>query len=167
MVDTVEVQERSRTIAFTFDDLMRYHGGHSPGGVAVAFKAMRRAFPLLSPGNPPARRDINVRTAFRGPGCRDGFEVVTRAVSDGRYVVDRALVRTDRGRLLEDFVFVVTLAERTTTLLLREGFVTDEFINLARTDDRNDAEELRLVDLKAQLAERVISSPTRDVFDAV
>ena len=84
MTEALTVEERGRTIAFTFDDMMRYHGVHSPAGVAMAFKVMQRAFSLLSPARPLPRRSIVVRTAFRGPGARDGFEAVTRAVSDGR-----------------------------------------------------------------------------------
>jgi hypothetical protein len=165
MTEALTVEERGRTITFTFDDMMRYHGVHSPAGVAMAFKVMQRAFATLSPDRPPERRSINVRTAFRGPGARDGFEAVTRAVSDGRYTVDRTLVRADRGRLLEDFVFVVGIADRTATLLLRDGFVSEEFIDLARTEDRTEAQERRLDDLKARLASRVIGAPAAHVFD--
>jgi hypothetical protein len=165
MTEALTVEEHGRAITFTFDDMMRYHGVHSPAGVATAFKVMQRAFAVLSPGGPPARRAITVRTAFRGPGARDGFEAVTRAVSDGRYVVDRTLVRADRGRLLEDFVFVVEIGGRTATLLLRDGFVTDEFIDLARTENRSDAQEERLDELKAQLAQQVVSTAPEDVFD--
>ena len=106
-----------------------------------------------------------MRTAFRGPGARDGFETVTRAVSDDRYVVDRTLVRADRGRLLEDFVFVVDVGGRTVTLLLREGFVTDEFVDLARTENRSDEQEARLDGLKAQLAQRVMAASASDVYE--
>jgi hypothetical protein len=165
MAEALTVEERGRTIIFTFDDMMRYHGPHSPAGVAMAFKVMQRAFAVLSPDEAPERRTIKVRTAFRGPGARDGFEAVTRAVSDGRYDVDRTLVRADRGRLLEDFVFVVDVGARTVTLLLREGFVNDEFIDLARTENRTDAQEARLDELKAQLAQRLISTPAEELFD--
>jgi hypothetical protein len=165
MAETIEVRELGRTITFSFDDMMRYHGVHSPAGVAMAFKVMQRAFAALSPDAPPQRRSIVVRTAFRGPGARDGFEAVTRAVSDDRYAVDRSLARPDRGRLLEDFVFVVTIGESTATLLLRDGFVTDEFIELARTQDRTGEQERRLDELKAQLAQRVIAARAADVFD--
>jgi hypothetical protein len=165
MTEALTVEERGRTITFTFDDMMRYHGPHSPAGVAMAFKVMQRAFAALSLDRPPERRSINVRTAFRGPGARDGFEAVTRAVSDGRYVVDRTLVRADRGRLLEDFVFVVEVGGRTATLLLRDGFVTDEFIDLARAEQRIEAQERRLDELKAQLVRRVMSAPAADLFD--
>ena len=90
---------------------------------------------------------------------------MTRAVSDGRYVVDRTLVRSDLGRLREDFVFVVGIGDHSATLLLRDGFVTDEFIDLARTENRTDAQERRLDGLKAQLAQQVIASPSNHVFD--
>ena len=53
MADAVEVEEGGETLAVTFDDMMRYHGVHSPGGVAIAFKAMQRAFTALSPDGPP------------------------------------------------------------------------------------------------------------------
>jgi hypothetical protein len=167
MTEALAVEEGDRTITFTFEDMMRYHGPHSPAGVAIAFKALQRAFGVLSPGVAPPRRAISVHTAFRGPGARDGFEAVTRAVSDGRYIIDRTLVRLARGRLLEDFVFVVEIKGRSTTLLLRDGFVTDEFIDLARAENRDDAQEKRLDELKAKLAQRVVSTAHENVFDAV
>ena len=164
MTESLQVEDGGRTIAFTFDDMMRYHGPHSPAGVAMAFKVMQRAFGQLSPG-PPPRGSVAVRTAFRGPGARDGFEAVTRGVTDGRYTVDRSLVRSDRGRLLEDFVFEVTVGDRSATLLLRDGFVTDEFIDMARTENRTAEQEHRLDELKAALAQRVMAASAADVYD--
>jgi hypothetical protein len=165
--ESLQVDDAGRTIAFTFDDMMRYHGPHSPAGVAMAFKVMQRAFGALSPDGPPPRREVSVRTAFRGPGARDGFEAVTRGVTDGRYTVDRSLVRPDRGRLREDFVFEVTVGNRAATLLLRDGFVTEEFIDMARTEHRTAEQEHRLDVLKAVLAQRVMAASAADVYDLV
>lgn len=165
MTEALTLEERGRTFTFTFDDMMRYHGPRSPAGVAMAFKVMQRAFAMLSPDGPPPRREIAVRTAFRGPGARDGFEAVTRAVTDGRYIVDRSLVRSDLCHLREDFVFEVTIGDQTAMLLLRDGFVTDEFIDLAGAENRSDAQEQRLDVLKAQLAQRVMGSSAADVYD--
>ncbi|MCW2690647.1 MAG: hypothetical protein JWR37_5537 [Mycobacterium sp.] len=165
MAETIAVAELGQTITFSFDDMMRYHGPGSPGGVATAFKALQRAFAVLSPDEPPPRRLIVVRTAFRGPGARDGFEAVARAVSDDRFTVDRMLARPDRGRLLEDFVFEVGIGGRTVTLLLRDGFVTNEFIDMARKPDRTPDEERRLDQLKAELAQRVMSAPAAEVYE--
>ena len=56
MSDILDVRERGRTLTFTFEDMNRYHGGHYPAGVALAFKAMQRGFSVISPGGPPERR---------------------------------------------------------------------------------------------------------------
>lgn len=165
MAERILVQERGQTLEFAFADLLRYAGPHSPAGVANAFKVMQRAFPLLSPNEPPQRRSVVVRTAFQGPGARDGFEAATRAVTDGRYTVDLGLARPDRGRLLQSFVFEIGIGDRSATLLLREGFVTAEFIELAGKPDRSQPEETRLDELKAQLAQRLIAPPAEDVYD--
>jgi hypothetical protein len=165
-LEFVEVTDCGRTITFTFEDMLRYHGPGSPAGVACAFKAMQCAFSLLAPESPPQRRAVVIRTPFRGPGARDGFEAVTRAVTEGRYVVDRALVRPDRGNLLEDFVFEISIDGESVTLLLRDGFVTEEFIGLARAERRTDAQEERLDELKATMAGLLTSMPSDRVFEA-
>jgi hypothetical protein len=165
MTETIEVQERGRTIAYSFEDMLKYHGPGSPGGVAVAFKVLQRAVALLSPDGPPPRREIAVRTSFGGPGARDGFEAVTRAVSGERFRVDPELARPERGRVVERFVFEVSLGGRSVTLLLRDGFVTEEFVDLARKDGRSEQEEAHLDVLKAELAARVMGADASAVFD--
>jgi hypothetical protein len=160
------VIESGRRLSFSFDEVMKYHGGESPGGVAHAFKVMDRAWPLLDPGGAaPERREVSIDTAFGGPGARDAFECVTRAVSDRRYTVQQALGRPERGRTLERFVFRLRYRERTVTLLVREGFVTDEFIDLARKSEREPDEERRLATLKREMAEHVMDHPAAEVYD--
>jgi len=162
---TLEVLEAGRPISFSFEELMKYHGPHSPGGVAHAFKVIQRAFAVLSPDGPPERREVYVETAFGGPGARDGFEAVTRAVTGDRFVVDASLARPERGRTRERFVFKVGYRDRTATLLLREGYVSDEFIDLTRTPELSDEEQARLEQLKAEMAERVMASAAEEVYD--
>jgi hypothetical protein len=159
----LEVLDRGELLSFTFEDLMRYHGPHSPAGVAIAFKVLELALPLLAGGEPPDRREIRIRTAFGGPGARDAFELVTRAVTGGRYVVDETLTRPARGRTVERFVFELTHRGTTVTVLLNEGFVSDEFIDLARTENRTEAQETRLDGLKRDLAARVMAAPASTV----
>jgi hypothetical protein len=165
VTDALHVRERGQTLEFSFADLMRYHGPGSPGGVAHAYKVLERALPLLEPGGPPERREIAVRTAFGGPGARDGFEMVTRAVTDGRYAVDAGLARPERGRARERFVFAVAYRGRTVTLAVCEGYVTDAFEELARRERRSAAEERRLDALKAEMAERVMGAPAAAVYE--
>ena len=163
---TIVVVDQSHPIAFSFDDLMRYHGPGSPGGVAHAFKVLERALPLLAPDGSPERREITVETAFGGPGARDGFELVTRAVTEDRYLVDPTLERPDRGRTLERFVFRLGYRDRAVTVVLREGYVTDEFIELTRKEEPTADDERRLEVLKRDMADRLMSAPAIDVYDA-
>lgn len=167
MTSTIAVIDGAQRLEFSFEDMMRYHGPGSPGGVAQAFKVMERAFALLDPDNPPQRREITLRTAFGGPGARDGFELVTRAVTQDRFTVDPALERPERGRTHERFIFEVGCGDRSVTLALRDGFVTEEFIDLARKPDRSTQEEARLDALKAQLAQLVMGTAAVDVYDEV
>lgn len=167
MTAPLVVQDRGQTLEFSFEEILKYHGPGSPGGVANAFKVMQRAFALLSPDDPPQRREITLRTAFGGPGARDAFEVVTRAVTEDRFTLDPALAQPDRGRALERFVFEVGAAGRSVTLRLREGYVTDEFIDLARTDGRSEEQEARFAALKAEVCERVMAADAADVYDLV
>lgn len=153
-------------LTFGFEGMLRYHGGGSPGGVAHAFKVAERALPLLAPGGPPERREIAVATAFGGPGARDGFELLMRAVTEGRYVVDGALARLERGRTLERFEFRLAYRGRTVELSVRDGFVPDALIDLARRPALTAQETARLDALKHAMAEQVMASPAADVYDA-
>ena len=165
MTATIEVVDRGRLVGFSFDDIMRYHGRGSPGGVAHAVKVLELGLPLLDPDGPCERREIAVETAFGGPGARDAFELVTRAVTGGRYRVDDALARPERGRTLERFVFRLSYRESGVTLVLRDGFVTDEFIDLARAHERTESQERRLDLLKREMAERVLARPAGEVYE--
>jgi hypothetical protein len=165
MEPTIEVLDGERLLSFTFADLMRYHGPGSPGGVAHAFKVLERGLPLLAGGEPPQRREIELRTAFGGPGARDGVELVTRAVTGERYVVDRSLARPERGRTRANFVFELTYRETTVTLALREGFVTDEFIDMIAKQDKTPADDARFVELKDELAARVMGATAGEVYE--
>ena len=161
----LELSDAGRPVRFTFEDMLRYHGTGSPGGVAHAYKVLERALPLLGDGAPPERRELVVRTAFGGPGARDGFELVTRAVTEGRYTVDPALARPERGVTLERFVFHLAHRGRAVTLLAREGSVPDELIALVRRERHTPEEAARLAALKQQMADRVMAGAAADVYD--
>ncbi|MEA2170002.1 MAG: hypothetical protein QOF76_3302 [Solirubrobacteraceae bacterium] len=163
----LSVIDAGRLIEFTYDDLVRYHGPGSPAGVAHAFKVLELTLPLLAGGEPPERRDIHIRTAFGGPGARDGFELVTRAVTGGRYTVDETLAIPARGYAAERFVFELRHRHTTVTVAVNDGFVTDEFIDLARTPDRTPAQEQHFAELKRRSAEHVMGTPAADVYNVL
>ncbi len=155
----------SLRLAFSFEEMLRYSGPDSPAGVALAFKAMELAFSVIAADRPPEGRRVDIDTAFRGPGARDGFELVTRCTTEGRYVVDARLERPERGVALEQFVFRLRSCERSVTLLLREGQVTDEFIAMARNPDRTPDDENRFMGLKQAMADGLMAQPADAVFE--
>jgi hypothetical protein len=163
--NTLEVLDQGTPITISFEEMLKYHGPAYPGGVAHALKVMERAFPLLDPERPPERREIDIETAFRGPGARDAFEMVTRAVTGDRYVVDPALERTERGTTLERYLFRLRYRDRTVTVVIREGYVTDEFIELSRKPERTAEEEQHLAVLKQEMADRLTAAPATEVYD--
>ena len=163
--NTLEVLDQGTPISISFQDMLKYHGPGFPGGVAHALKVMQRAFPLLDPERPPERREIVIETAFRGPGARDAFEMVTRAVTGDRFVVDPALERTERGTTLERYVFRLRYRDRAVTVIIREGYVTDEFIALSRKPGRTAEEERHLAVLKQEMADRLTGAPATDVYE--
>ena len=165
MSERITVLDEGQPLGFSFDDMLRYSGPRSPGGVAHAFKVMEAGFPLLDPDGAIERRELVVETAFGGPGARDAFELVTRAVTGERYRVDGSLAQPGRGRALERFVFRLAYRGRSVTLRVREGFVTDEFIDLARTERPTAAQVARLELLKREMAERVMGSPALEVYE--
>lgn len=164
MSHRVEVQEQGTAVAFSFLEMLRYGGPASPGGVALGFKVMERAFALLEPDGLVERREVVIETAFAGPGARDACELVTRGLTDGRYVVDPAQERPDRGRTLRTFAFHVTHRDRAVSLLLREGFVTDEFVRLAQSPDLTAEEQQHFTTMKQALADQLMATAAADVF---
>ena len=165
MTSTLDVLDQGRLLAFSFDDLLKYHGPGSPGGVAQGFKVLERGLPLLDPDGPCERREIHIRTSFGGPGARDAFELVTRAFTGDRFVVDQGLARPELGFASERFVFELTYRDRTKTLVVREGIVPDEFIRLARTEGKTDEQKARFAQLKLEMVEQVMPMPADEVYD--
>lgn len=166
MSGSIAVLDRGRPVSFSFEELLRYSGPGSPGGLALGFKAIERGLSLLDPGTTPERREVTVETAFRGPGARDAFELITRAVTDGRYAIVPALARCDRGPALERFVFRLGYRRSAVTLVLRDGYVSDEFIALARTQTPSAGQSARLDLLKRELSDRAMASTAEDVWEA-
>ena len=165
MTDSITVTEAGRPLAFSFADLMRFHGGGFPGGVAHALKAMQAGFAALSE-TPLERREIGVLTAFPGPGGRDAVECVTRALSDGRYILDRAL---SPGNVIDappgPYLWRFGYRGKTVEVTIRPGHVREEFVRLGAKPDRSASEDARLETLKTEMAERLLSLPAGEIYD--
>jgi hypothetical protein len=165
-MSTLDVLDQREPISISFDDLLKFHGRSSIGGLAHGFKVMERALPLLRSDGPPERYDITIATAFPGPGARDAFEMVTRAVTGGRYEVDDRLAPTAPEAPEGRYFFRLGHLGTVVDLALRPGLMRDDFIPLVRKDNRSAADEERLVWMKEEMADRLLSLPADQVYDA-
>ena len=163
----LEVRDHGDLLRFSFDDLVKYSGRSSIGGVAHGFKVLERALPLLGGGAAPDRVDITIESAFGGGGARDAFEMVTRAVTGGRFRYDADLAPDGPPSPMGQYVFRFShRADQVVQLTLRPGLVLDEFVDLAKRGPENAAEEERLAALKQQMADLLMRLPATDVYDA-
>jgi hypothetical protein len=152
-------------IEIGFPMVAAYHGQSALAMAAIVFQAQRAAFALLSPAAMPARRDISIVSGHPGPGVRDAFEAVTRAVTRGAYVVDRSLpgARFAPGHDIS-YSFRITLGQRTAELALRPGVLPERFFELVFAKNRTAAQERELSALKRSVAEDVLAKEPDTLF---
>lgn len=164
---TLVVLDQGGSISISFDDLLKYHGRSSIAGVAHAFKAMERAFPLLSPGEPPERYDITVESGFPGGGARDAFEMVTRAVTGDRYGLASEPAPAKAPEAPGGhFFFRLGYRGSVVELIARPGLIPEDFLEVACRDAPTPTEAAHAQQLKEEMAERLLSLPADEVYDA-
>lgn len=163
---TLVVLDSGESISISFDDVLKYHGRSSIAGAAFAFKAMERAFPLLSAAEPPERQAITVESGFPGGGARDAFEMVTRAVTGDRYRVTPkpaavAAPEAPGGH----FFFRLGYRGTAVDLVARAHLVPQDFLQLACREDPTPAQAARARQLKEELAARLLGLRAEEVYD--
>ena len=164
---TLVVLDEGEAITLSFDDLLKYHGRSSIAGVAHAFKAMERAFPLLSPTGPPDRSEITVESGFPGGGARDGFEMVTRAVTCDRYQLATEPPEAEAPEAPGGhFFFRLGYRGTVVELVARADLIPEDFVEVACREAPTEAEAARAQQLKEEMAERLLSLPADQVYDA-
>ena len=166
-MEQITVKEKGKELHYSYEDIMNYHGVGFPAGVAYAFQAMRRAFPLLADGEAPERREIVVRTAFTGLGGRDAFEMVTRCVSDGRYHVDsdmpeaRSAVESPGGH----YFFRFRYRDKSIAAKLLPEFGHEEFNRISAKTEKTPEDLQTLARMRLELAERVLKATPEAVYE--
>jgi hypothetical protein len=81
----VRVMGEEEPIDIGFDSVVAYHGQAALAMLAITFQGLRATLPKLSPSRAPERSAITVVSGHPGPGVRDAFEFVTRAVTRKAY----------------------------------------------------------------------------------
>lgn len=171
MTPALKIRDGGDLLSIGFDDVVKYHGRHNIGGVALAFKVLEFAFARLSPQEVPQRDEIEIFTAFPGSGAIDAFEMVTRAVTRDRFTLDPAFpapgaVEAVSGR----FYFRIGYRGRRVAVTPRAGLIPDRFLDLSRrhrTGDASPADTLEFQGMKEALADALLSRDAPTLFDVL
>ena len=171
MKEWLKVRDRADVLMIDFEDMVKYHGRLNIGGVALAFKVLEYAFAKLSPHEVPQRDKVEIFTAFPGSGAIDGFEMVTRAVTQGRFVLDETY--SSPGALpavTGQFYFRITYRGKTLAVSPRAGLIPDRFFELSRKHKAERAtpdDTIEFQGMKEALADALMSLEASDLFDEV
>lgn len=163
---TLTVAENATPFSFTYDDFVKFHGFKSPCGLSQAFKVLELALPILGNGHPVERREIRIYTAFTGPGARDAFEFIARAVSDGRYVVDPGMggdevTESPTGK----YYFRLDYRGKIVEVKLKPEHIRGDYIELSRKPGKSEDEKKDLQVLKQELADRILPLTSDQLYD--
>ena len=168
---SLKIRDRSDVLALHFEDLVKYHGRQNIGGLALGFKALQFAFAQVSSDEVPQRERIEIFSAFPGSGAIDAFEMVTRAVTQGRFALDTAF---DAPEALEAvsgrFYFRVRHRDRTVAVTPRSGLIPERFLALGRMHRAGEAtaeDTVEFQGMKEALAETLMALDAGDIFQVV
>jgi hypothetical protein len=143
-----------------------YHGQGALAMLAITFRALELALRTLSPDRPAKRSDITVVSGHPGPGVRDSFEFVTRAVTRGVYTVDRALPDARLAPPTSDlsYSFRVTLGGRTAEIAVLPDVLPARFFALTFNPKRTPAEDAEARCLRKSIAADVLAASAEKLF---
>lgn len=127
----VRVMGEEEPIDIGFDSVVAYHGQAALAMLAITFQGLRAALARLSPDATPQRSRITIVSGHPGPGVRDAFEFVTRAVTRNAYTVDRSLPEARLNPKADiSYSFRITLDQRSIIAALRSDVLPARFFEL-------------------------------------
>ncbi|QAY94789.1 hypothetical protein CWB41_02735 [Methylovirgula ligni] len=162
---TLTIAGEEEPIIIGYEAVAAYHGQSALAMLAITFQALRAILPVLSPDGPPPRAALSITSGHPGPGVRDAFEFVTRAVTRNAYVVDRSLPDARLNPQADiSYSFVVSLGERRVRASLKEDVLPQRFFELLAIKEKTDAERAEFSQLKRAIAARVLAQEPVSLF---
>lgn len=165
------VRDWKDVLPLSYEHLSKYHGSEYPGGVGLAWQALRFALTALGDGGVVRREELLLKTPFHGLGFRDAVEMTTRASSRKNFflledmpMLGNPPASPNRGY----FYFELHAAEGVIIFSLKHGLVPREFYALSEANARSPlqgTERARLMALRRGVSEALRSSKPEDVFD--
>lgn len=167
MTSVLKIRDALGELTLTYEEMCKYHGKDFLGGVALAFKVLELAFNMvLQPGQVPERAKIRLVLGLNPPGILDGFEYLTRAVTQQRIVINKNIekgVKSNFGH----YYFEVHYEDIMISMWLKENLLPEGFTDLAAKclGGKADEEDMqRWKKHKLELGESIMTSSPSDLF---
>lgn len=152
----------------TYEEMCKYHGNDFLGGVALAFKVLELAFiKLLKTDEVAERSSIFLVIGTDPPGIIDGFEYVTRALSQRRIIIHKKIEIGEKS-VFGHYYFEVHYLGNKISIWLKGDILPEGFTSLAKkciSGLANDDELNRWKSTKLELGDKIISSNPMDLFE--
>lgn len=179
----LKIYDGTDLLEIEYEDLLKYHGHNMIGGVALAYKIMEFAFPILTdPDNPiPKRGTFSFYSGIGtgGLGVIDSVEMVLRVMDKGTLMldplklenVDAPLTPGGKGK----YYFEIGYGQKKICLALKDGLIADDFYKYSELCAKKKAENKELSAFEKEalrkarhdLAEAVMKTDAKDLFNLV
>lgn len=136
---TIKIYDRNDLLEISWDDIKKYHGYGAYMAIGVAYRVVEEAFLELYGNEIPNRADISIVSGHGGPGFRDVFEFVTRALTRGEYTVDVNYPKAQYDPYrAQGYAYVFTKKNgESVEVLLKDNFLPPVFYEYLKMDREN------------------------------
>ena len=176
MKKTVSVRENGVITSYTYDELLKHHGGVMPGGVALAFRMLQWVFDEILLEIPEKGHcEFYSGLGENGKGIMD---TVTKVLG----VIPHQTLRLDKSYSLDKtgpfapgggrYYFECGCNGRIVTLAVKDGAIPEEFFHYSaemhrkRTagEEITEEETDHLQHLRTELSKAILAADSSDLF---
>ena len=176
MKHTISINENGNTLSFTYEELLEYHGGAMPGGVALAFRMLQWVFDDVLQ-TVPERGHCKFYSGL-GENGRGIIDTVTKVLG----VVEHESLRLDKAYSLDKtgpmapgggrYYFECGYGDKLVKLAVKDGVIPEEFFRCSAEmhRKRNVGEEItqaetdHLQQLRIVLSKAILAANSNDLF---
>lgn len=160
-MSTIYIKDGKELLEIGFPEVRKYHGNIALMAVAVGFRSLQAAFKELYGEDAPQRKEISILSGHGGPGFRDVFEFVTRAVTRGAYTVDvnYPQAQYDPHRA-QGYAYVISSTDgKSVEVSLRDGFLPlafYDYLKKGREGTMTEQDTETFTEMKLSLCNRAL-----------
>lgn len=172
----ITIRENEKLIDFHYEDLLEYHGGAMPGGVALAFRMLQWIFrDILQVIPERGACTFYSGLGSHGRGIIDTVKMVTGVEEDSTLGLDIAYSLDKTGPLAPGggrYYFEFGYSGKTVRLAVKDGAIPEEFFRCSAQahakrlagEAISEEETAHLRQLRTELSKAILEADSNDLF---